>query len=141
MALERDPGVVDRRLLHRGGHHRAEAAGDAPVGGCVQQGEHVSGIRGVRPARRRRRAERCSHHGQGSGTVRHRRRVGTPFHRCKPQSETAGAGRQQSGIAGEDEFAGPVGEGRRERQVRPDAGGLAGRDDYPSRAQGFLIST
>ncbi len=53
---EGDAGIVDDALLHRRRHHRGEAAGDAAFGSGVQQGKHVAGIRGVRPARGRRRA-------------------------------------------------------------------------------------
>jgi hypothetical protein len=64
-----------------------------------------------------------------------------PFGRRERQAEPAGACRKEIGVAREYELEGPVGKGRGECKVGPDARGFAGRDDYPSRGQGFRIST
>ena len=103
VALERNAGVVDRGLLHRRRHHRSEAAGDAALGRRIEQCEHVAGVRGVRPARRRRAAEPRSQHRQRSGAVRDGRGVSAPFGRLEWQPEPACARGEQVGVAGEDE--------------------------------------
>jgi hypothetical protein len=64
-----------------------------------------------------------------------------PFDRLEREPEQARARGEEGAIAGEDEFARPVEEGRGEREFRSDAGRLAGRDDDSPRRQGFLIST
>jgi hypothetical protein len=77
----------------------------------------------------------------------HHRRRGAPFTGLERKAEEPRAGAQERGIAREDEFAGPVGERRRKREVGPDARGLAARHDDAARrrrlarAQGFLTST
>ena len=141
VSLERNPGVVDRGLLHRSGHHGREAAGDAALGGRIEQCEHVAGVRGVRPARRRRAAEPRSQHGQRSGTVRDGRGVSAPFGRLEWQPEPACALREQVGVARKDDLEWPIGKRGREREVGTDAGRLAGCNDYAASGQGFLIST
>ena len=135
------PASLIDGLLHRRGHHGREAAGDAALGGRIEQGEHVAGVRGVRPARRRRAAEPRRQHGQRSGTVRYGRGVGAPFGRLEWQPEPACALREQVGVAREDDLEWPIGKRGREREIGTDAGRLAGRDDDAASGQGFLIST
>jgi len=65
----------------------------------------------------------------------------TPVGRPQRDAKLFCARGEKAGVADEDEFAGPVDEGGCEREIRPDAGRLAGRDDDAARDQGFLIST
>jgi hypothetical protein len=73
--------------------------------------------------------------------VRNGRSVGAPFGRQERQPEAGSACREKIRVGREDELAGPIVEGRCQREFGADAGWLAGRDDDASSGQGFLIST
>ena len=142
VSLERDPGIVDR-------------GSSAPARSPSRRSGRRCSLRQRRPAGRARSGHSRGPAGPGvaaapsrapsTGRVPARcgtgRRVRVPFGRCERQAEPAGACRKELGIAREDEFEGPVGKGRGECEVGPDARGLAGRDDDATRDQGFLIST
>ena len=141
MAPERYAGVVDRGFLDRRGDHRVEAAGQAALGGGVEQAEHVAGIGRVGMAGLDCAGEAHRQDRQRAGAVRRRRCVALPGTERESQAEQGGPRREQVRVAGENQFRRPVGERCGEREVRADARGLSGRDDEAARAQGFLIST
>jgi hypothetical protein len=129
MPRERRAGLCDDTFLHGRRHERSCGSRDTKLRCTLEHLKHVAGIARVELAGLRAHAQRDRQHLQAAGLVRRDVAGACAFEKLGAAAELARARLQELEVAEHGETCGERPRRQGERDVRADAGRLAGADD------------